>query len=130
MSDPSGPPDTRPPNKPPTTPPPPPPPASLIAPDLLSEADAVLADALFAQADLLLADLEHPAHRDRISAAVGAEAIARTGGPGPFFALPATPQPPRFDEGEHRLVGRVGGPDEADAEVLARILRALYACNP
>jgi hypothetical protein len=109
MSDPAGPPDTRPPTKPPTTPPPKPP-----------TNDATYADALLDEVDLLLADFKPPARQDFSLAAVGPD------GPGPFFTLPATPRPPRFDEGEHRLVGRVGGPDEAEAEALARILRALH----
>lgn len=94
----------------PSTPPPPSGPKALTVPDLLAEADAVLS--------------QTPARRDRFSAAVGADAIARTGGSGPFFTLPLTPPVPRFAEGEDRLVGRVGPLDEAEAEAMARLINA------
>ena len=55
----------------------------------------------------------HPARRIDSSAAVGAEAITTPGGLG--FT---------FTEGEHRLVGRVGGPAHAEATVLASLMAA------
>jgi hypothetical protein len=144
MSDPAGPPDTRPPNKPPTTPPPKPP-----------TSDATYADALLDEVDRLLADLKNPARQDFSLAAVGPDGPAETTrptsgeersprspvapataaregagshipGPGDSFSTPQPLGPPRFGEGERRLVGRVGDPDEVEAEVLARIIRALH----
>jgi hypothetical protein len=110
MSDPSGPPDTRPPNKPPGNPPPPSPPPSADA-----WVDPTYADALLDEVDRLLADLKLPARRDpSSSAAVGASAIATTDGPG--FTTPQPLGPPRFAEGEHRLVGHVGPPAEASGK--------------
>jgi len=139
MSDLSGPPDTRPPSKPPTTPPPT---KALLVPGLLAEADEVL---------------KPPARRDVPLAAVGPDGPGFTlpaTPPPPRFAVIGPREPkvgdevlvvalgepepiddwrytvPRFAEGEHRLVGRVGGPDEVEAEALARIVCSLYACKP
>lgn len=75
---------TRPPNQPPTPPPPPRPPTPT------PPARALLVPDLLAEADAALF--------------AAAEAIRAD------FTLPLRPAVPSFDEGEHRLIGRVSRP--------------------
>lgn len=100
MTAPTSPDTTRPPNQPPTNPPPSGP--KKYAADPIAAA----LRAAVAEIRLVLARLEAPARLVRDGRDPASSEIATPGGPVTFSA-PRPVGPPRFESGEHRLVGRV-----------------------
>lgn len=127
----SGPQDNRPPSKPPTFPPPPPPPPSGAGHMPPARRDPIDARS---QESTVVATTGWPGQttrptsgEERTPRSAAAPATAAREGdptPGASFRTPQPLGPPRFAEGEHRLVGRVGPLPEAEAEIYARLIAA------